>query len=62
MDFILDSSGLQSIPEYSQMICEIPENSNYGESVWPVPFDFTPNNIFDWGPYDINLTFGNKKK
>lgn len=43
--------------EFVGMFKRIASEGNYGEQVWPMPFDFTPDNLYDWGRYDINLIF-----
>lgn len=64
LDYILDVNALPSIDEYSRIYCHIPDVNDYDSRTWPIAFDFTPDNVFDWNKYDINLTFGgtNKKR
>lgn len=58
IDFILTIPTIQSIVDYGKIFGRIPDDIEYDGQVWPVPYDFLPNNVFDWGKYDINLTFG----
>lgn len=57
IDSVLKSNQLQSVTEFANQFGQIPEFFHYNEYVWPIPYDFVPDNVFDWGKYDINLTF-----
>ncbi|XP_059614869.1 uncharacterized protein LOC132260639 [Phlebotomus argentipes] len=62
MDAILAIGFLPTVTEYgTEIFGVIPPHYNHSELVWPVPYDFTPHNIFEAGKYDVNLTFGNEK-
>lgn len=62
MNAILAIDFLPTVSEYgSEIFGVIPQHYHHSELVWPVPYDFTPHNIFDVGKYDVNLTFGNEK-
>lgn len=60
LEAILNMTDLQTITDYSNVICQIPSFYGYSETVWPIPYDFTPDNVFDWNEYDINLNFWQK--
>lgn len=53
---ILEMSSLQSISEFANIYCCVPEFFDYETNVWPHPYDFLPDNVFDWGKFDVNLT------
>lgn len=57
INYILNVSTLYCLEDYKYTIGTIPDYKIYDDNVWPIPFDPTPNNTFDWGTYDINLTF-----
>lgn len=61
LEFVLNITKLMTLVDYSNLYGKLPHIDKYKEVVWPLPFDFVPNNVFDWEKYDINLTFGNKK-
>jgi hypothetical protein len=48
-----------SLENFAEIYGKIPSHVCYAENVWPVIFDFIPNNVFNWQRYDINLNFGN---
>lgn len=60
LDAVLDMNELQSITDYSDVISQIPAFFGFAEQVWPIPHDLTPNNVFNWKEYDINLNFWQK--
>lgn len=53
---ILKMPSLQSITEFAEVFCCVPEFFDYEMNVWPHPYDFLPDNVFDWGKFDVNLT------
>ncbi len=53
---ILKITALQSIAEFADIYCCVPEFFDYETNVWPHPYDFLPDNVFDWGKFDVNLT------
>lgn len=53
---ILRISSLQTISEFADIYCCVPEFFDYQTNVWPHPYDFLPDNVFDWGKFDVNLT------
>lgn len=62
LDQILTIDLLQTVREFGSMYGTIPDFYSYNEHVWPIPQDMTPNHVFDWNKYDINLTFGTRNK
>lgn len=58
IDCVLNIDLLQSLGEFSKMYGNIPDHYNYNDHVWPIPQDLTPNHVYDWNKYDVNLTFG----
>lgn len=61
IEYVLNIEQLLTINEFGELFDFIPQFQYYDELVWPVPFDFTPDNVYDWGRYDINLIFGRQK-
>lgn len=47
---------LQTIDEFANIYCCVPEFFDYETNVWPHPYDYLPDNVFDWGKFDVNLT------
>lgn len=60
LDAILGFDELQTIHEYKEVISAAPSYESPAETVWPIPHDYMPNTVFDWGEYDINLNFWGK--
>lgn len=56
IDKILKIPSLQTISEFADIYCYVPEFFDYETNVWPHPYDFLPDNVFDWGKFDVNLT------
>ncbi|XP_037044817.1 uncharacterized protein LOC119080512 [Bradysia coprophila] len=56
LEKILRIPSLQSITEFADIFCCVPEFFDYETNVWPHPYDFLPDNVFDWGKFDVNLT------
>lgn len=56
IDKILKISSLQTMSEFADIYCYVPEFFDYETNVWPHPYDFLPDNVFDWGKFDVNLT------
>lgn len=61
LDYILDIDYLQSIDEFASIYGDVASMIKCKDERWPIPHDNTPNNVFDWGKYDINLTFGGQQ-
>lgn len=61
IEYVLNIEQLLTIIEFGELFDFIPQFQYYEELVWPIPFDYTPNNVYDWGRYDINLIFGRQK-
>lgn len=61
LDFILTIDHLISVNEFSDIFGTIPQYYHYDEQVWTIPYDFIPDNVYDWGEYDINYTFGDRE-
>lgn len=53
---ILKITSLQTIEEFADIYGFVPEFFDYETAVWPHPYDFLPDNVFDWGKFDVNLT------
>lgn len=53
---ILKITSLQTIEKFAKIYGCIPEFFDYETNVWPHPYDFLPDNVFDWGKFDVNLT------
>lgn len=60
IDYVLETEQLLTFDECIKIFEYIPEYVYYHDLVWPIPYDFTPDNVYDNGKYDINLIFGNK--
>lgn len=58
IEYVLQTEQLMAFHEFESLYGLIPTYEYYDEGVWPVPSDFTPENVYDWGLYDINLIFG----
>lgn len=58
LDYVLQIDHLMTIDKFFSLFESVPAFEHYDEKVWPIPYDFTPNNIYDNGKYDINLIFG----
>lgn len=58
LDYVLQIDHLMTLDTFLALFESIPAFDHYDEKVWPIPYDFTPNNIYDNGKYDINLIFG----
>lgn len=58
MDYVLQLDQLMTVEHFCDLILYVPPFEHYDEKVWPIPFDFTPNNIYDNGKYDVNYMFG----
>lgn len=58
IDFVLNIDLLQNLSDFSKLYGNIPDHYNYNDHVWPIPQDLTPNHVYDWNKYDVNLTFG----
>lgn len=56
IDQILQISSLQTIEEFADIYGCVPEFFDYETHVWPHPYDLLPDNVFDWGKFDVNLT------
>lgn len=61
IEYVLNIEQLLTITEFGELFDFIPQFEYYDELVWPIPFDYTPDNVYDWGRYDINLIFGRQK-
>lgn len=61
IEYVLNIEQLLTINEFGALFDFIPQFQYYNEMVWPIPFDYTPDNVYDWGRYDINLIFGRQK-
>lgn len=62
IDYVLKTEQNFHIQDFANRFELVPEFEHYDEQVWPIPYDFTPNNVYDWGRYDINLVFGKQKQ
>lgn len=58
LDYVLQVDHLMTMDTFFSLFESVPSFEHYDEKVWPIPYDFTPNNIYDNGKYDINLIFG----
>lgn len=58
IDYVLKTEQLLTLGEFAAIFNSIPPFDYYDERVWPIPADYTPDNVYDWGKYDINLIFG----
>lgn len=61
IEYVLNIEQLLTVSEFGELFDFIPQFQYYDELVWPIPFDYTPDNVYDWGRYDINLIFGRQK-
>lgn len=61
IDYVLKTEQNITVQDFARLFENIPAFVHYDEQVWPIPYDFTPNNVYDWGRYDINLVFGKPK-
>ncbi len=62
MDYILDIGNLQTIQEFASIYGDYSSMLNYTDDLWPIAHDNVPDNVFDWGEYDINLHFEEGRK
>lgn len=62
IDCMLRCRYMLGLDEFVNMFERIPANECYGEQIWPIAHDFTPDNLYDWGRYDINLIFDMPKQ
>lgn len=58
IEYVLQVDLLMTLKQFLDIFEFIPPFEHYDEKVWPIPYDFTPDNIYDNGKYDINLIFG----
>lgn len=58
LEYVLQINHLMTVENFFSLFDSVPAFEHYDEKVWPIPYDFTPNNIYDNGKYDINLIFG----
>ena len=62
MDFILNMDQFQTIQEFADVFGNSESMLTFVDDCWPIQHDNLPNNVFQWGKYDVNLTFGDQKK
>lgn len=58
IEYVFQIDLLMTFAFFAELFESIPTPSHYDNAVWPIPYDFTPDNVYDNGKYDINLTFG----
>lgn len=58
IEYVLQIDQLMAMRLFLNLFEMVPPFEHYDEKVWPIPYDFTPNNVYDNGKYDINLIFG----
>lgn len=61
IEYALAAEHLLTLDEFVALFERRPEFQYYSERVWPIPYDFTPKDVYVWGKYDINLIFGKLK-
>lgn len=61
VDYVLRNEMLLALGEFVANFERIPHFDYYNELVWPIPYDFTPKNVYDWDIYDVNMIFGKQK-
>ena len=63
MDSVLDVDELQTIQEFASIYGDSSSMLTFEEALWPVAHDHIPSsNVFNFGKYDVNLTFGKDAK
>lgn len=62
MDAVLDVEDLQTIQEFADIYGDCASMLTFEETLWPVSHDHVPSNVFNFGKYDVNLTFGKEVK
>lgn len=62
MDAVLDVVDLQTIQDFANIYGDCSSMLTFEEVLWPVTHDHVPSNIFNFGKYDVNLTFGKDAK
>lgn len=62
MDAVLDVEQLQTIQQFAKIYGDCASMLTFEEVLWPVSHDHVPSNIFNFGKYDVNLTFGKDLK
>lgn len=58
LDYVLDVGDLQTIQQFASMYGDCSSMIQFVDDKWPIAHDNMPSNVFDWGKYDVNLTFG----
>ena len=58
LDYVLGVDDLQTIQEFASMYGDCSSMLTFVDEKWPIAHDNMPSNVFDWGKYDVNLTFG----
>ena len=61
MDYILKMDHFETIQEFASVFGNCESMLTFVDDCWPIQNDNMPNNMFDWGKYDVNLTFGDQK-
>lgn len=62
MDAVLDVDDLQTIQQFASIYGDCASILTFEETLWPVSHDQIPSNVFNFGKYDVNLTFGKNSK
>lgn len=62
LDYFSQLTCIMNLSELYDTINLNAEFYHYDENIWPLPFDYLPEDVFDNGKYDINLTFGQTQK
>ncbi|CAO1322045.1 unnamed protein product [Diamesa hyperborea] len=58
LDYVLEVEDLQTIQQFASMYGDCSSMIQFIDDKWPIAHDNMPSNVFDWGKYDVNLTFG----
>lgn len=60
MDFILKMEHFQTIQEFASVFGNCESMLTYVDDCWPIQNESLPIDMFEWGKYDVNLTFGDQ--
>lgn len=58
LDYVLGVEDLQTIQQFARVYGDCSSMIEFVDEKWPISHDNMPSNVFDWGKYDVNLTFG----
>lgn len=62
MDAVLEVDELQTIQDFASIYGDCASMLSFEERLWPIAHDNVPSNVFNFGEYDVNLTFGKDGK